>query len=255
MTRHRAVTEEEIVDEDRALAWPRRSAAFAAQSPNGAALHVARVTSVSDDPPVGEPTAVAQEAWEIVPGLWHWNVDDERIGGFIGASHAVATDEGTVLVDPHPLAEDALAGLGEIAAIVLTASVHQRAAWRLRRELGVPVWVPAATRQAEEEPDERYSEGDRLPGALEAIFTPGAGTTQHTLLDRPRRAAFVSDLLVRPRGGRLALLSESLAHDPAQLRETVEGRLLALDLDVLCLGHGEPMTDDPEGALRAALDA
>jgi glyoxylase-like metal-dependent hydrolase (beta-lactamase superfamily II) len=102
------------------------------------------------------------------------------------------------------------------------ASVHQRAAWRLRRELGIPVWVPAATRQAEEEPDERYSEGDRLPGRLDAIFTPGAGTTQHTVLDRARRAAFVSDLLVRPRGGRLALLSESLAHDPAQLRKTVE---------------------------------
>jgi glyoxylase-like metal-dependent hydrolase (beta-lactamase superfamily II) len=138
---------------------------------------------------------------------------------------------------------------------VLTASVHQRASWRLRRELRIPVWVPAATREAEEEPDERYSEGDRLPGGLDAVFTPGAGTTQHTLLDRPRRAAFVSDLLVRPRGGRLALLSEDLAHDPAQLRETVETRLLALDVDILCLGHGEPVTDDPQGALRATLGA
>jgi glyoxylase-like metal-dependent hydrolase (beta-lactamase superfamily II) len=153
---------------------------------------------------VSEPKAVAQEAWQVVPGLWHLNLDDERISGFIGASHAVATDEGTVLIDPHPLAEDALVGLGAIAAIVLTASVHQRASWRLRRELGIPVWVPAPTRDAEEEPDERYSEGDRLPGGLDAIFTPGAGTTQHTLHDRQRRAAFVSDLLVRPRGGRLA---------------------------------------------------
>jgi hypothetical protein len=204
---------------------------------------------------VSEPKAVAQEAWQVVPGLWHWNLDDERISGFIGASHAVATDEGTVLIDPHPLAEDALVGLGAIAAIVLTASVHQRASWRLRRELGIPVWVPAPTRDAEEEPDDRYSEGDRLPGGLDAIFTPGAGTTQHTLHDRQRRAAFVSDLLVRPRGGRLALLSEHLAHDPAQLRETVETRLLALDVDILCLGHGEPVTDPPHRALRAALGA
>jgi hypothetical protein len=216
---------------------------------------VAPVSSLRDDSLVSEPRAVAQRAGEVVPGLWHWNIDDERIGGFIGASHAVATDEGTVLIDPHPLAEDALAGLGEIAGIVLTASVHQRAAWRLRRELGVPVWVPAATRQAEEEPDERYSEGDRLPGGLDAIFTPGAGTTQHTLLDRPRRAAFVSDLLVRPRGDRLVLLSESFAHDPAQLRETVETRLFPLDVDILCLGHGEPVTGDAKGALRAALGA
>lgn len=208
-----------------------------------------------DDPPVSEPKAVAQEAWEIVPGLWHWNLDDERIGGFIGASHAVATEEGTVLIDPHPLEEDALAGLGAIAAVVMTASVHQRASWRLRRELDIPVWAPAATREAEEEPDERYSEGDRLPGRLDAIFTPGAGTTQHTLVDGQHRAAFVSDLLVRPRGGRLALLSADLAYDSAQLRETVETRLLALDVDVLCLGHGEPVTDNPKDALRAALGA
>jgi Metallo-beta-lactamase superfamily len=224
-------------------------------APSGRTADLARGPSVRDHPPVSEPKAVAQEAWEVAPGLWHWNLDDERIGGFIGASHAVATDEGTVLIDPHPLAEDGLAGLGEIAAIVLTASVHQRASWRLRREFRVPVWVPAATREAEEEPDERYSEGDRMPGGLDAIFTPGAGTTQHMLLDRPRRAAFVSDLLVRPRGGRLALLSEDLAHDPAQLRETVETRLLALDVDILCLGHGEPVTDDPKGALRATLGA
>jgi glyoxylase-like metal-dependent hydrolase (beta-lactamase superfamily II) len=204
---------------------------------------------------VSEPKAVAQEAWEVVSGLWHWNLDDERIGGFIGGSHAVATEEGTVLIDPHPLAEDALARLGAVAAIVLTASVHQRASWRLRREFGMPVWVPAATREAEEEPDERYSQGDRLPGGLEAIFTPGAGTTQHTLLDRQRRAAFVSDLLVRPRGGRLALLGDDLAHDAAQLRETVEMRLLALDVDILCLGHGKPVIDTPNTALRAALGA
>jgi hypothetical protein len=80
-----------------------------------------------------------------------------------------------VLIDPHPLAEDALARPGAVATIVLTASVRQRASWRLRREFGIPVWMPAATREAEEEPDERYSEGDRLPGGLEVIFTPGAG--------------------------------------------------------------------------------
>lgn len=204
---------------------------------------------------MSEPRAVAQEAREVVPGLWHWNVDDERIGGFIGASHAVATEEGTVLVDPHALAGDALAGLGEVTAIVLTASVHERAAWGLRRELGVPVWLPAATRQAEGEPDERYSEGDRLPGGLDAIFTPGAGTTQHTLVDRVRRAAFVSDLLVRPRGGRLALLAEDLAHDYAELRRTVESKLLPLDVDILCLAHGEPVTDDARSAIRDALGA
>lgn len=194
-----------------------------------------------------EPRAVAASAVEIVPGVWHWNVDNEHIGGFISSSQAIATAAGTILVDPVRLAPDALADLGDVVAIVLTASVHQRSAWRYRRELGVPVWAPAATREAEEEPDHLYSEGDTLPGALDALFLPGAGTTQHALLFD--RVAIVSDNVVRPRGGELMLISEEYAHDPERNRESVR-RLLERDFDVLCLGHGEPLTERAKDALR-----
>jgi glyoxylase-like metal-dependent hydrolase (beta-lactamase superfamily II) len=201
---------------------------------------------------VTEPQAVAESVVEVVPGVWHWNVDNEQIGGYISSSHAIATAAGTVLVDPLRLAPDALHDLGEVVAIVLTASVHQRSAWRYRRELGVPVWVPAATQAAEEEPDHPYSEGDLLPGALDALFLPGAGTTQHALLFD--RIAIVADNVVRPRGGELMLMSPEWAHDPEQNRESVR-RLLERDFDVLCLGHGEPVTEDAKTALAALLDA
>ncbi len=205
------------------------------------------------DPNVSEPSAVAQSVEEVAPGVWHWHVSDERIGGFISAAHAVRGDEGVALVEPLPLELDALTSLGDVAAIVLTTSSHQRSAWRLRRELGVRVWAPAASKEVDEEPDERYSEGDALPAGLRPIFTPGAGTTQHSLLlERDGGVLFTPDLFVVPPDGRLRLIPAEYAHDIGQARTTAEG-LLELDFAVLCTGHGTPVADDPKSAVRAAL--
>jgi hypothetical protein len=203
---------------------------------------------------VSEPSEVAANVEEVVPGVLHWRVHDDRID-FVSAAHAVRTDEGTVLIDPLPLAGEALAALGEVSAICLSCGSHQRSAWRLRRELGANVYAPALAREIEEEPDERYGEGDRLPGGLHAVFTPGAGTTQHTLLlKRQGGIAFVPDLLALGPGGELELVEARYMHDPEEARRSVEG-LLDLPFSVLCLSHGRPVADDPKAAIRAALEA
>jgi glyoxylase-like metal-dependent hydrolase (beta-lactamase superfamily II) len=200
---------------------------------------------------VSEPNAVASEAEEIVPGVWHWRVHDERID-FISSSHAVRSDGGTVLIDPLPLAPAALARLGRVTAICLTTSSHQRSTWRLRRELGVEVYAPALAREVEEEPDARYSEGDRLPGNLLAVFTPGAGTAQHTLLlEREGGVAFAPDLFVRPPGGPLMMTPAKYMHDPEQARESAK-KLLDYEFDVLCHGHGEPVLGGAKEAIHSA---
>jgi hypothetical protein len=205
------------------------------------------------DRQVSEPQAVAERAEELIPGVWHWSVADDRIGGFVSSAHAFSGDDGVVLVDPLPLAGDSDEPLGKVAAICLTTSGHQRSAWRLRRELGSPVWAPAAVREVEEEPDERYSEGDVLPGGLRAIFMPGPGTAQHGfLLDRGGGVLFTSDLFVHPAGGELHFVPGEYMHDPEQARRTAEG-LLDLEFAVLCTGHGAPVTGDPKAAIRGAL--
>jgi glyoxylase-like metal-dependent hydrolase (beta-lactamase superfamily II) len=193
---------------------------------------------------VSEPKAVAERTEEVVDGVRNWSLDDDRIGSRSDA-YAVDSAEGAVLIDPLPLAEE----LGPVAAIVLTAGTHQRSAWRLRRELGVPVWAPALSKLIDEEPDARYGEGDELPGGLVAYFTPGAGTTQHTLIRDG--VAFTSDLLVVS-GGRLSLIPERWAHDIDQARESAR-RLLDLDIRVVCTAHGGAVTDDPKAQIRAAL--
>jgi hypothetical protein len=200
-----------------------------------------------------EPRALAASVEEVVPGVWHWLVRDDRIGEWSSA-HAVSSEEGTVLVDPLPLATDALARLGDVTAICITAGTHQRSAWRYRRELGARVYAPALSRQVEEEPDVRYGDGDRLPGGLVAVFTPGAGTTQHTFL-RARGdggIAFVPDLLTNYPDRGLAFVEEEHLHDPEEMRRSVR-KLLDLPFAVLCLAHGPPIRESPKEAIRDLL--
>jgi hypothetical protein len=202
---------------------------------------------------VSEPNAVAAKAHEVVPGVWWWSVHDNRID-FLSAAHAVAAAEGVVLIDPLPLESEELTRLGEPVAICLTAGIHQRSAWRYRRELGIPVHAPATARQIEEEPDVRYSEGDELPGGLRPFFTPGGGTTQHTfLLERESGVAFVPDLFTHLPERGLLMVRDEYMHDPAEARRSAR-KLLDLPFSILCLNHGTPLVDDPKGAIQSLLE-
>lgn len=202
---------------------------------------------------MAEPNAVAEAAEEVVPGVWRWGVANERIGGAESTGHAVAGPDGAVLVDPVRLAAGPLAALGPVSAILLTAQCHQRSSWRYRRELGAPVWAPAGTRPMEEEPDERYSAGDLLPGGLRAVHTPGPEDVHFSfVLERGPRVLFCSDLLTNYAGRGLRFVPLEYHDDPALTRRTVEG-LLELDFSVLCLDHGSPIAADPKAAIRDLL--
>jgi glyoxylase-like metal-dependent hydrolase (beta-lactamase superfamily II) len=200
---------------------------------------------------VSEPKTVATSIEEVVPGVRRWSIHDERID-FLSAAYAVLTGDGVVMIDPLPLEAAALAELGRPEAIVLTCGSHQRCAWRYRRELGAPVYAPALSKEIEEEPDVRYGDGDALPGGLRAVFTPGAGTTQHTLLLGDPKVAFVPDMLVETPDGRVAMLASRWMYDSEEARRSVE-KLRDLDFDVLCLAHGGAITEHAKDAVRGAL--
>jgi hypothetical protein len=202
---------------------------------------------------MAEPNAVAEAAVEVVPGVWDWGVANERIGGAESTGHAVFDDGGVVLVDPVRLAPEALAALGPVMAVLLTAQCHQRSAWRYRRDFGARVWAPEGTRPMEEEPDERYGAGDELPGGLLAVHTPGPEEVHFSFLRAGSPGVlFCSDLLTNYGGRGLDFVPLQYHDDPPQTRRTVEG-FLDLDFDVLCLDHGGAIRDDPKAEIRALL--
>jgi hypothetical protein len=203
---------------------------------------------------MAEPQAVAERAEEVVPGVWRWWVTNQRIGGAESTGHAIRTDDGAVLVDPVRLAEEAVAELGSVTAVCLTAQCHQRSAWRFRREHGARVYAPEGTRPMEEEPDERYRAGDVLPGGLRAVHTPGPEEVHFSFLrEGAPSILFCSDLLTHYEGRDLDFVPLQYHDDPEQTRRTVEA-LLELPFTVLCLAHGAPIADDPKSAIRGLLD-
>lgn len=201
---------------------------------------------------MSEPRSRARSIDTVVPGILHWSLRDDRIDSRSDA-HAVVEAGRSVLIDPLPLVEKALQDLGNVEAICLTGSCHQRSAWRYRRRFGVKVYAPEGAEGLEEKPDVWYGKGARLPGGLVAVHAPGPTEVHYAFhLERGRGALFCADILVYERG-RLGFVPGEHQDDPDRTRETAR-RFLDLRFATLCFSHGAPLTKDPHAAIRKALE-
>ena len=202
---------------------------------------------------MSEPGAMAEGLHEVLPGIWHWTVQDDRIG-YRSDAYALGGEDGVVLVDPLPVLPEALAPLGDIAAIVISGGHHQRSAWRHRDLVAAPVWAPHDAHGLEGRPDESYGHGDRLPGGLAAIHAPGPTEVHYALWRERGRVLLLADLLIREDADApLRFVPAEYQDDPDSTPESVR-RLLDLDPEVLLLQHGAPLPSGGAAALRAALE-
>lgn len=141
------------------------------------------------------------------------------------------------VVDPGPADAghlDAVArAAGSVAGIVLTHSHadHSEGADELASRAGVEVVLPA--------------DGDRV-GPFEVLGTPGHSTDSVCLLFG--RVLFSGDTVLGAGSVFVAPGNGSLSAYLASLE-----RLLALDLDAICPGHG-PVVEDPAAKLREYRD-
>lgn len=204
---------------------------------------------------MSEPKTIASNVQEVAPGVFHWQIQDERIH-HISDSHAIVEGGRAILVDPVPLAEDALRRLGRIEAIVLGSPSHQRSAWSLRRKTGAKVHAPrGAAAKLEEKPDVEYGDGDALPGGLRAVHAPGPAAT-HYALHRPAGPGviFMTDVVMNETDRGLVFLSDKYQEDPRRSRDSVR-RLLDLEFGIVCFGHGAPLKGGGREALKALLES
>jgi len=205
---------------------------------------------------MSEPSTRATSVEEIAPGLYHWSLQDDRIHTETH-SYAIATDDGTVLIDPLPLEEDALKSLGDIRAICLTGRFHQRSAWRYQKQFGVPVYAPTGAEGLEGTQDHWYADGDELPGGLRAVHAPGPTDVHYVFLyDHPQgKVLFLADLLSRRSANNYFTFVPRTYQDyPDQTRDSVRFLMENYDIEILCPNHGAPVLQDGNSALKEALD-
>jgi len=199
-----------------------------------------------------EPSGFAERAGEVLAGVSRFTIQDDRID-FESDSYVVIENGRAVLIDPLPMSGRDLKQLGPVEAICLTGSCHERSAWRYRRELKVLVYAPEGGVDFEETPDRWYKAGDRLPGGLVAVHTPGPTESHYSFyLDRDGGAVFCADLLTNGGGEGLAFVPDEYQDEPARTRESVR-HLLDLRFETLCPDHGDPIRRGAKEAIAQAL--
>lgn len=202
---------------------------------------------------MSEPSSKASVLEVVLPGLLHWQVPDDRAGE-ISHAYALVSPHGTVLIDPLPLEDTALAQLTHVEAICLTVESHQRSAWRYRQRFAAPVYAPKNAFGLLQQPDVWYATGHELPGGLYALHAPGPCDASYALMGlcSDQLVLFSGDLLSTAQG-ELDFVAAALMDDPAMARESV-ARLAEFPIDVLCPGHAAPVLRGAQQAMRDVLE-
>lgn len=189
---------------------------------------------------------------EVLPRIYRFTMHDDRIDDE-SDSYVIIEKGRTILIDPLPMSDQDLTQLGPVEAICLTASCHERSAWRYRRSLKAPIYAPGGGVDFEERPDHWYKAGAHLPGGLLAVHAPGPTEAHYVFyLERDGGVVFCADLLTNAEGEGLAFVPGEYQDEPARTRESVR-RLLDLRFETLCSNHGHPVISGAKEVMAQAL--
>jgi hypothetical protein len=195
---------------------------------------------------------------EIAPGIWHWTARHPRIGIDVSSYYLAAE---RVAIDPlqPPEEERLFERLGPPEHVLLTNRHHDRDAWKLRARYGCLVHC---VRQGAHElqgrgPVQTFEFGQELPGGIRALEVD-AICPDETALHIPTHSALaVADGVVRmDQDGPLGFVPDELMDEPEQTKAALRAAYLdildsGIDLEVLLLAHGSPVTSGAGAALRA----
>ena len=189
---------------------------------------------------------------EIVPDVQMWSVPaGDRGYDFNG--FAVATEGGTVLIDPvEPVQEGwmAIDMLEPFAGVWVTNRNHSRAAAAFRERYGLRVAVHDADAERLEAGADETVRGDEvLTGDIQLIHVPGKSPGEVAFLVPRARALIVGDVVVGDPPGELSTYPEKVIDDMDELHRSA-AKLLEFDFDALLLCDGAPITTGGKDKLR-----
>jgi glyoxylase-like metal-dependent hydrolase (beta-lactamase superfamily II) len=208
--------------------------------------------------PLGDTRALMQPVAEIqhvTSRLAVWQGFDPEVKTDL-SSTAVATTPGLVIIDPVPLADDALAELVghlPVAAVVLTNGNHERAAAEFAERFSAPVLAHADAKGEITIPVTRWlAEGDLVADALRVIALPGAGAGEIALHDEAAGLLCIGDALVNLDATGFTFLPEKYCADAKLLRASVK-KLRGLTVQAVTFAHGLPVVQDAAKKLEALI--
>lgn len=99
--------------------------------------------------------------------------------------------------------------------------------------------------------DQALNEGDVIPalGGLRVVATPGHSPGQIAFYQPERRIIILGDTMMHVFGG-LRLPMAMATPDMAEAKRSIQ-KVAALDVEIACFGHGQPLTTDAGTQIRA----
>jgi len=199
---------------------------------------------------------MACELVSVGRSLFIWQNYDPAVRADL-FSTAIATRSGTFLIDPIPLAVDALASLldvAPIAGVIVTNRNHLRDSAVFAHRFSVPIFAHRDTFPAGTLQGINVADGGNVCGELAVIGIEGAVGGEIALYSSANGGTLcIGDALINFEPYGFTFLPPNYCSDERQMRRSLK-KLLAQPVERIFFAHGMPILSHAEERLRELLD-
>jgi hypothetical protein len=195
----------------------------------------------------------AEEFQRVTDSLSVWQAYEPAVKADLTCC-AFQSPGGWILVDPIPLADEALAELPggkPVAAIVLTNGNHERAAAEYRRKFAAPIFAHLEARgEFTLEADHWVEGGARILDALDVAQIDGAAKGEIAL--HAGGILMMGDALINLDPHGFAFLPDKYCINAQRMRVSLR-KLLQFSFDIMTFAHGLPLVSGEKKRLEQLL--
>ena len=198
---------------------------------------------------------VSEIEW-VSPGISIWRCYDRSVKADL-FSTAVETPSGTYLIDPIPLAPEAvanLAGQDKVAGIIVTNENHERAAAQFSEKFAVPIYLSPTLIGTTRLPSATPVQDKGFLKALTAVEVEGAPAGEIAIHSAVGDGTMVvGDALINFEPYGFALLPAKYCSNFKVMRRSLS-QLLDYSFDRMLFAHGLPILSHARERLEQLLE-
>jgi hypothetical protein len=198
---------------------------------------------------------IASEIEPVAPGIAIWRSYDPSVKADL-FSTALETAAGTYLIDPIPLAPEAVTSLAaqvKVAGIIVTNENHERAGAQFSEKFAVPIYMSPALLSATELPSTAPVQDKRFPAVLTAVGIEGGPAGEIAIhFASGGGTLVVGDALINFEPYGFALLPAKYCSNFKVMRRSLT-QLLEYSFDRMLFAHGMPILSRARERLEQLL--